>query len=74
MEEVIYYAIVLIIAAAAGYYSARKAQRDQNITAGTVDVPTAEAGRPIMVLAGTRIIKSPNCGWYGDIKTSPIQK
>lgn len=70
----IVYAIVVIIAAAASYYAARKAQQDRNLTAGTVDVPTAEAGRPIMVLAGTRIIKSPNVGWYGDVRTQPIRK
>ena len=30
------------------------------------DDPTADAGRPIPVLFGTKTIKSPNCLWFGD--------
>ena len=30
------------------------------------DNPTADAGRPIPVLFGTKTIKSPNCLWFGD--------
>ena len=28
--------------------------------------PTADAGKPIAVLFGTKDIKSPNCIWFGD--------
>lgn len=36
------------------------------------NVPTAELGRDIPVLFGTRKITAPNVVWYGDLKTKPI--
>lgn len=36
---------------------------------GNITAPTAEVGREIPVLFGTRDVKSPNCLWYGDLKT-----
>ena len=36
--------------------------------------PTAEEGREIPVLFGTKWIVSPNCGWYGDIAFQAIKK
>lgn len=38
------------------------------------DVPTAEDGREIPVLFGTRDIEAPNCVWYGDLKAKAIKK
>lgn len=38
------------------------------------NLPTAEVGRPIPVLFGTRDIKSPNITWYGDLRTKAIKK
>lgn len=38
-----------------------------------VQVPTAEVGREIPVLFGTRDING-NSGWYGDISFVPIKK
>jgi hypothetical protein len=35
--------------------------------------PTAEDGREIPVLFGTRDIEGPNCVWYGDLKTKAIK-
>jgi hypothetical protein len=40
---------------------------------GTFDVPTAEEGREIPVLFGTRDIESQNILWYGDIKAKAIK-
>lgn len=37
---------------------------DKSIT--EAEDPTADAGRPIPVLFGTKTIKSPNCLWFGD--------
>lgn len=37
-------------------------------------VPTAEVGRPIPWLFGTRKIKDPNCIWYGDLRTNRKKK
>lgn len=39
-----------------------------------IDVPTAEVGREIPVLFGTKFIKSANVVWYGDLKTIAIRK
>jgi len=36
-------------------------------------MPTAEAGREIPVLFGTRIIGQPNVVWWGDITTKKIK-
>ncbi len=36
-------------------------------------LPTAEAGKEIPVLFGTRIIAQPNVVWWGDVKTQKIK-
>ena len=38
-----------------------------------LDVPTAEEGRSIAVLFGTRTIRSPNVVWYGDFKYKRVK-
>jgi hypothetical protein len=38
------------------------------------NVPTAEDGREIPVLFGTRDVNGPNVVWYGDLKTKAIKK
>lgn len=37
------------------------------------NVPTAEEGRAIPVLFGTRVIEGPNVVWYGDFKSEEIK-
>lgn len=44
------------------------------IKPGEVEAPTAEEGREIPVLFGTRYINGPNVVWYGDIRAQPIRK
>ena len=41
---------------------------------GEVEGPTAEEGRELAVLFGTRDIPSANNVWYGNIKTVAIKK
>lgn len=41
---------------------------------GDIQVPTAEEGREIPVLFGTRDIKGPNVVWYGDLRVVPVKK
>ena len=36
------------------------------------DMTTAEEGRPIQVLFGSRYITGPNIVWHGDFKSEPI--
>jgi len=40
---------------------------------GEIKAPTADDGREIPVLFGTRNLTGPNVVWYGDIKTVPIR-
>lgn len=37
------------------------------------NLPTAEEGREIPVLFGTRVLKGPNVTWYGNLRVSPIK-
>jgi hypothetical protein len=37
-------------------------------------VPTAQVGRAIPVLFGTKELKGPNVVWYGDFKTKPVKE
>jgi len=39
----------------------------------TIKAPTAEEGREIPVLFGTRRVRSANVVWYGDLTTTPIK-
>lgn len=38
------------------------------------DVPRAEEGQPIPVLFGTKILRSPNVLWYGDLRAEAIKE
>lgn len=38
-----------------------------------IDAPTAEEGKPIPVLFGTRDLNSPNIVWWGHLKTVAIK-
>ena len=37
------------------------------------DAPTAAEGKPIPVIFGTVLVKSPNVVWYGDLRVVPIK-
>ena len=39
-----------------------------------IQAPTAEVGREIAVLFGTRDLNGPNVVWWGDVRTVPIKK
>ena len=38
------------------------------------EAPTAEDGREIPVLFGTREVQGPNVVWYGDLRTEAIKQ
>lgn len=38
------------------------------------DIPMAELGRAIPVVFGQVLVKSPSVMWYGDLRSTPIQK
>lgn len=68
--------IVSVVLSVISYMLAPKA-KTQDATAATLDdfeLPTAEEGREIPVIFGTRDISGANVVWYGDLKTEAIKK
>src|SRR5574340_369013 len=51
------------------------APKPEKPAAGEIsNIPTAEAGRSISVLFGSRLIQAANVVWWGDVRTVPIKK
>ncbi len=66
-----WFAVVFVVAFAIAYAAMPK---PQNAELGTVEAPTAEEGRAIPVLFGTRWIKQSNVVWWGDVRTEEVKK
>lgn len=66
---------ILFIVSAAIVVATRPESIDPK-SAGIEDFsgPTAEIGRSIAVLFGSKEIKGPNVVWYGDLKASAIKQ
>lgn len=62
--------ILFVISAIVSYLLQPK---PPNAAPGKVEIPTAEEGRKIGVLFGSRWIKGPHIFWWGDIRTTPIK-
>jgi len=62
--------IGLLVAALAA--STPQPDRPAPASLSDVGAPTAEPGRPIPVVFGTVLVKSPNVVWYGDLGNSPV--
>lgn len=69
-----WYIAVFIVALVVSYATMPKPQSQPPAGLGDIKVPTAEEGREIPVLFGTRDLESPNVVWYGDLKTVAIRK
>lgn len=69
-EYLIYFVVSLVIS----YALSPKPQSAPPPGLGDVKAPTAEEGREIPVLFGTRDITGPNVVWYGDVQAIPIRK
>lgn len=65
---------VFVVALVVAYASAPKPQTQPPPGIGKIQVPTANDGREIPVLFGTRVIRGPNVVWYGNMRTVPIIK
>lgn len=65
----IFAAVIALIAVA----TIPKPQSNPPAQFEAITAPTAEEGRAIPVLFGTRVISGPNCVWYGDFKTEEIR-
>ena len=66
--------LVWVITTVIGSLLAPRPQKPAAPSAGNLEVPVAEAGKPIPVLFGTRIIRQANVVWYGDLVADPIRK
>lgn len=66
--------IGLVVSFVASYAMMPKPQVQSPPAIGEVKAPTAEEGREIPVLFGTRVLEGPNVLWYGDIRTKPVKK
>lgn len=67
--------VVLWVAATAISYAMRpKSEAPKAAGIDDFKVPTAEDGREVPVLFGTRDLSGPNVVWYGDLRTVAVQK
>lgn len=64
-----YFVVAMIIS----YALSPKPQTQPPPGVGEIQAPTAEVGRDIPVLFGTRDLKAPNVTWYGDVRVVPIR-
>lgn len=72
-----YWYIAAWVAAIVIAVASMRPVKQQSPTAASLEAfsaPTAEAGREIPVVFGTRVIKSANVVWYGDLKAVAIKK
>lgn len=69
-----WYIVVFIVALVVAYAATPKPQSQPPAGLGDINVPTAEDGREIPVLFGTRLMGGPNIVWYGDLRTVPVRK
>jgi len=66
--------LVFVGALVVAYALTPKPQAQKPAGLGEITVPTAEEGREIPVLFGTRDLEGPNVVWYGDLRTVAVKK
>ncbi len=64
---------VSIALAVVAYALMPKPKRSTPDMARDLEMPTAEAGRPVPVIFGEGTIKSPNALWHGDPHTDTLE-
>lgn len=69
-----WYIAVFVIALVVAYATMPKPQSQPPAGLGDIKAPTAEEGREIPVLFGTRDLEGPNVVWYGDFRAVAIRK
>lgn len=68
-----WYLVVWIVAFVAAY-ALMPRPRQQRPPVQEINAPTAQEGREIPVLFGSRYITGPNVVWYGDVTTTAIKE
>ena len=66
--------VVFIVALVAAVAMMPKPQTMKPAGLGDVQAPTAEDGREIPVLFGTRDMHGPNVVWYGHFRAAAVKK
>lgn len=69
-----WFIVFFVAALAVNYALMPKPQSQPPAGLSEIQAPTAEVGREIPVLFGTRILEGPNVVWYGDLRTTPVKK
>lgn len=69
-----WWAVAIVVAAVVSIVTAPKPENSPPAGLNEFDIPTADVGREIPVLFGTRDIKGANVVWYGDLSVDPIVK
>lgn len=67
-------AIIFVVALVVSIAMMPKPESQPPAGLGDIKAPTAEEGREIPVLFGTRDIEGPNVVWYGDLLAVAIKK
>lgn len=65
--------VTIIVAAAVAYAIQPRMPEAPRPTLDNFSAPTAEEGRPVPIVFGTCVVKSPNIVWYGDLGYSAIK-
>ena len=68
------YVVLFVVSLVVSYAMMPKPQTQPAPGVGEIQAPTAEEGREIPVVFGSRVVKAPNVVWYGDLKTVAIRK
>lgn len=68
------YAIIWVVALVVAYAMIPSPETQPPAGLSEIKAPTAEEGREIPVLFGTRDVDSPNIVWYGHLRTKAIKK
>lgn len=66
--------VVFTVAFALSFAIRPKTQNMKPSAVNDFEIPTAEVGRPIPVLFGSRKISAPNVVWWGDLRIVAIEK
>lgn len=69
-----WFVVIFIVALVVGYAITPKQKNQSQAGLGQVQAPTAQEGREIAVLFGTKDVSGPNVVWFGDIRTVAIKK
>ena len=69
-----WYLVYFVVALVISFSMQPKPQSVSPAGLGDIRAPTAEEGREIPVLFGTREIAGPNVVWYGDLRTVAVKK